>query len=241
MSEVNWDEISDVVESLTDRDKYQGIGLLNFNDSEVDHWKELFLEAEHVVLRLEHGANNLTWEALYPEWIDEEEEFEVPSCPSLPQLQIPTKPRIDLVAVKLPCDKSGRWTRDVARLHLQLEAARVAASAKGNRYVHVLVVTECFPFPNLFRCKELITHEGNVWLYRPSLNILRDKLRLPIGSCELSVPLKAKGTCYYFMRNVQNFFTSSLVVMGLICSINLPTRETSLSILSLLGLPQRPY
>ncbi|XP_022141559.1 putative UDP-glucuronate:xylan alpha-glucuronosyltransferase 3 isoform X2 [Momordica charantia] len=206
-SEVNWDEVSDVVESLTDRDKYLGIGLLNFNDSEVDHWKQLFLEAEHVVLQLDHAANDLTWEALYPEWIDEEEEFEVPSCPSLPKLQIPTKPRIDLVAVKLPCDKSGRWSRDVARLHLQLETARVAASAKGNRFVHVLLVTKCFPIPNLFRCKELIAHEGNVWLYRPDLNVLRDKLMLPVGSCELSVPLKAKEYFYSERANREAYAT----------------------------------
>ncbi|KAL0556199.1 hypothetical protein IC582_004709 [Cucumis melo] len=206
-SEVNWDEVSDVVESLTDRNKYQGIGLLNFNDSEVDHWKQLFLEAELVVFQLDHAANNLTWEALYPEWIDEEEEFEVPSCPSLPKLQIPLKPRIDLVAVKLPCDKSGRWSRDVPRLHLQLEAARVAASAKGNRFVHVLLVTKCFPIPNLFPCKELITREGNVWLYRPNLNILRDKLQLPIGSCELSVPLKAKENFYSERANREAYAT----------------------------------
>ena len=136
---------------------------------------------------------NTTWESLYPEWIDEEEDFDIPTCPSIPKIQVPGKPRLDLIAVKLPCNKSGRWSRDVACLHLQLEAARLAAAAKGYHPVHVLLVTNCFPIPNLFTCKDLVTREGDVWLYEPDRNKLRDKLQLPVGSCELAVPLKAKG------------------------------------------------
>ncbi|KAJ4700888.1 Hexosyltransferase [Melia azedarach] len=165
--DVNWDQISNVAEKLIDRNEYQGIGLLNFNNSEIDNWKQLIPDAEHIALHLDHVSDSITWESLYPEWIDEEEEFEVPTCPSLPKIQIPGKPRIDLIAVKLPCNKFGRWSRDVARLHLQLEAARIAASSKGN-----------------------------AWLYKPNLNRLREKLQLPVGSCELAVPLKAKENFY---------------------------------------------
>lgn len=194
--DIDWDQISNVVEKLTDRNEYQGIGFLNFNVSEIDHWKQLLPDAEHVVLNLDHVSNDITWELLYPEWIDEEEEFEVPTCPSLPKLQVPGKPRIDLVAVKLPCIKSGRWSRDVARLHLQLEAARIASSSKGLHPVHVLLVTECYPIPNLLTCKDIVVREGNAWLYKPDLNRLREKLLLPVGSCELAVPLKAKENFY---------------------------------------------
>lgn len=191
--QINWDQISKVIEKLDDRNEYQGVGLLNFNDKENDDWKQLLPDAEHIVLHLDHVLNNITWESLYPEWIDEEEEFEVPSCPSLPRLPVPGKPRIDLIAVKLPCNKSGDWARDVARLHLQLAAARLAATAKSYHPVRVLLVTECFPIPNLFTCKELVAREGNIWLYEPNLNTMRGKLQLPVGSCELSVPLQAKG------------------------------------------------
>ncbi|KAH9757432.1 putative UDP-glucuronate:xylan alpha-glucuronosyltransferase 3 [Citrus sinensis] len=194
--DIDWDQISNVVEKLTGRNEFQGIGLLNFNDSEVDHWKQLIPDAEHVVLNLDHVSNDITWESLYPEWIDEEEEFEVPTCPSLPKLQVAGKPRIDLVAVKLPCIKLGTWSRDVARLHLQLEAARIASSSKGLHPVHVLLVTECFPIPNLFTCKDIVVREGNAWLYKPDLHRLREKLLLPVGSCELAVPLKAKENFY---------------------------------------------
>ncbi|XP_062159009.1 putative UDP-glucuronate:xylan alpha-glucuronosyltransferase 3 [Alnus glutinosa] len=194
--DINWDQISNIIEKLTDMNVYQGIGLLNFDDSEINHWKQLIPDVEHVVLHLDSVSPNITWESLYPEWIDEEEDFEVPTCPSLPKLKVPGKPRVDLVAVKLPCNKLGSWSRDVARLHLQLEAARIAASSKGYHPVRVLIVTDCFPIPNLFTCKELLIHEGNVWLFQPNLNTLRNKLQLPVGSCELAVPLKAKENFY---------------------------------------------
>lgn len=191
--DINWDQISTAIEKLPDRNEYQGIGLLNFHEDEVENWKDLIPEVEHVMLHLEQMEDNVTWESLYPEWIDEEEEFEVPTCPSLPQIQVPGKPRLDLIAVKLPCEKHGKWSRDVIRLHLQLAAVRLAASAKSYHPVRVLFVTECFPIPNLFNCKDLIVREGNIWLYQPDLNKLREKSHLPVGSCELTVPLNAKG------------------------------------------------
>lgn len=189
---INWDELTRVVDKLTDSNGFQGVGLLNFNNDELEHWKKLLPDCEHVTLLLDHVSDKITWETLYPEWIDEEEEFEIPICPTLPKLEFPGKPRIDLIALKLPCDKSRNWSRDVARFHLQLEAARLASVAKGAHPVHVLLLTECFPTPNLFRCKDLVVREGNAWLYKPNLHILREKLHLPVGSCELSVPLKAK-------------------------------------------------
>ncbi|KAL3835093.1 hypothetical protein ACJIZ3_009829 [Penstemon smallii] len=195
--DIDWDQISSTIEMLNDTDEYKGIGLLNFNDREVNQWKELLPDAEHVILTMDHAPYNVTWETLYPEWLDEEEEFEIPTCPTLPKIDFPGKPRLDLIVVKVPCDKSRRdWSRDVARFHLQYEAARLAAKAKGFYSVHVLLITECFPTPNLFTCKELIVREGNVWLYKPNLNKLREKLRLPVGSCELSVPLKTKDNWY---------------------------------------------
>ncbi|KAK6939998.1 Glycosyl transferase, family 8, partial [Dillenia turbinata] len=190
---VDWENISKIVDGLPDLNEYHAVGVLNFQEDEVDQWNELIVDVEVVVLHLEHVSSNITWDTLYPEWIDEEEEFEVPHCPSLPKLQVPGSPRIDLIAVKLPCNKSGQWSRDVARLHLQLAAARLAASAKAYHPVHVLLVTDCFPIPNLFTCKDLVTHEGNAWLYKPNLSTFREKVQLPIGSCELAVPLNANA------------------------------------------------
>lgn len=199
---IDWNHVSEVMKTLTDKNDYKTIGLLNFKESEVDSWQEMLPSPEHIILHLDHVPKSLVWETLYPEWIDEEEDFEIPGCPSLPSIQAPRNARMDLIAVKLPCKKLGKWWRDVARLHLQLAAARLAASAKGSYDVHVLFITECFPVPNLFTCKELLLRAGNAWLYKPNLNTLREKVQLPVGSCELVLPLNPKG----------NFFCSFYVL-----------------------------
>ncbi|KAI6691902.1 hypothetical protein NL676_019612 [Syzygium grande] len=193
--DIDWEDIRDVTDSLNGKNDYHGIGLLNFNDSENAYWKQLFPRANHIVLPLEYAAKNVTWDSLYPEWIDEEEETEVPICPNLPHIKPPAV-QLDLIAVKLPCRNEGNWSRDVARLHLQLTAARLVSSAKGSYPVHVLFVTKCFPIPNLFTCKELVVKTGNVRLYRPNLSVLREKLQLPVGSCELALPLNVRERVY---------------------------------------------
>ncbi|KAK9167114.1 hypothetical protein Scep_002305 [Stephania cephalantha] len=194
--DISWDQILKTFWTLTERDECQGVGLLNFVDSEIDLWKKLIPGPEYAVLHVDYAKDDITWESLYPEWIDEEEESEVPVCPSLPKPEVPKRPRLDLIAVKLPCRKSKNWSRDVARLHLQLTAARLATAYEDRKPVHVLFVTECFPMPNLFTCKDLVVREGNAWLYKPNLRTLREKLQLPVGSCELAVPLKAKERAY---------------------------------------------
>lgn len=190
---IDWEDVSSVVEHLTDRVDYQGIGILNFDNNEFDRWGQVFPNGEMINLGLDYAHKNVTWDSLYPEWIDEEEDFEIPICPSLPSINFPAKPRIDLIAVKLPCTNSKNWSREVPRLHLQLATARLAAMAKSYHPLRVLYVTECFPIPNLMTMKELTAQKGHVWLYEPNLNILREKVRLPVGSCELAVSLKAKG------------------------------------------------
>ncbi|KAH0904238.1 hypothetical protein HID58_043741 [Brassica napus] len=192
--DINWDDVTKTLESVQEG---HTIGVLNFDSNEIQRWRELAKTKENedeenvVVLELDYADKNVTWDALYPEWIDEEQETEVPVCPDLPKIKVPTR-RLDLIVVKLPCRNEGNWSRDVGRLHLQLAAATVAASAKGFFRGHVLFVSRCFPIPNLFRCKDLVSRRGDVWLYKPNLDTLRDKLQLPIGSCELSLPLGIK-------------------------------------------------
>ncbi|XP_051139034.1 UDP-glucuronate:xylan alpha-glucuronosyltransferase 1-like isoform X2 [Andrographis paniculata] len=185
---INWEDISSLLNKLPKDIKVEGIGLLNFKEYEIKSWKQLIPAADHFVLHLDYADKNMTWETLFPEWIDEEQEEELPSCPSLPKVEVPRQ-RLDLIAVKLPCRNEGNWSRDIARLHLQISAATLAASFKGNYPVHVLFVSRCFPVPNMFTCKDLVVRQNNTWLYKPNLNVLREKLQLPIGSCELALPL----------------------------------------------------
>ncbi|XP_020588059.1 UDP-glucuronate:xylan alpha-glucuronosyltransferase 1-like [Phalaenopsis equestris] len=194
--DIKWSEIQ---QAMTKMDAKQNlkIALLNFNNTEIIHWQKLLPGAKISNVKLEKAEKNLTWDDLYPEWIDEEEESEVPFCRSLPNPEVPKESKFGLVAVKLPCNKTGNWTRDIARLHLQLAAAKISSYSKGgHESAHVLVVSDCLPIPNLFPCRLLVTRKGNAWLYKPNLQVLRHKLELPIGSCELSLPLKEAVRSY---------------------------------------------
>ncbi|XP_020097568.1 UDP-glucuronate:xylan alpha-glucuronosyltransferase 1-like [Ananas comosus] len=206
--EVQWDHVSKTLQNIHIKEGNLKIALLNFNSTEIDSWHDIQPQAELSVVRLEHAKGSVTWESLYPEWIDEEEETEIPVCPSLPDPEVPVGRQYDLVAVKLPCNRLDGWSRDVARLHLQLSAAKLAVgSSKGNAEVHVLFVTDCFPIPNLFACKHIVQREGNAWLYKPDLRTLREKIRLPVGSCELAIPLKAKARLYSVDRKREAYAT----------------------------------
>jgi len=191
--DVRWEDVYKALGNLRSGNQYLKVGLLNFNSTEYGSWTQLLSDSHVSIIRLEHAKDSITWQTLYPEWIDEEEETEIPSCPSLPEPNVRRGVRFDVIAVKLPCTRVAGWSRDVARLHLQLSAAKLTVtSSKRNHKVHVLFVTHCFPIPNLFPCKNLVRHVGNAWLYSPDSKALREKLRLPVGSCELAVPLKAK-------------------------------------------------
>ncbi|KAG6513500.1 putative UDP-glucuronate:xylan alpha-glucuronosyltransferase 3 [Zingiber officinale] len=191
--DIGWNHLSTILEDLEPRDGSLKVGLLNFNVTEARSWQQTQPETEVSLLHLDYADTSITWDLLYPVWIDEEEENKVPSCPSLPEPQAKEGSRFDLVAVKLPCDRSQSWSRDVARLHLQLSAAKLAA---GKSPVSVLILTECLPIPNLFPCKNLNRREGNLWLYEPEPAALEEKLRLPVGSCKLSIPFESKTRAY---------------------------------------------
>nr|XP_043607758.1 UDP-glucuronate:xylan alpha-glucuronosyltransferase 1-like [Erigeron canadensis] len=202
--EINWGDVSSVMHKLSTKNHMShGIGFLNFHDKEISDWKThitTIREDQIINLELDPVDENVTWESLYPEWIDEEQEEEVPSCPTLPRLGVPRK-ILDLIVVKLPCRNEANWSRDVSRLHLQVAVAGLAASSKVNHPVHIVFVTECFPIPNLFPCKKLVARQGNVWLYEPNLKVLREKTQLPVGSCELALPFKPQDGDY--IGNVQ--------------------------------------
>ena len=193
---VNWNDISSAITEISNKNEIQGVGILNFNSTEKNIWQQVLPKAKHINLHLDYVVENITWDSLYPEWIDEEQEHEVPSCPSFPKLEVP-RIRLDLIAVKLPCRNEGNWLRDMARLHLQLAAAGLATSAKGYYQVQLLFITKCFPLPNLFSCKELVSRKGNIWIFKPDLNVLREKVQLPVGSCELSLALEHRGQSSY--------------------------------------------
>nr|CAD1822553.1 unnamed protein product [Ananas comosus var. bracteatus] len=142
---------------------------------------------------------NFKWADLFPEWIDEEEENEGASCPEVPMPDFDSYPgSADAVVARLPCQRPAKgWNRDVFRLQVHLVAANLAVR-KGRRdergRVKVVFLSECEPMPEIFRCDDLTAREGEWWMYDADAARLEGKVKLPVGSCELALPLWGEGT-----------------------------------------------
>lgn len=189
---INWLEVSSLLGSLK-VNNVEGLktGLVNFNKhEEIQEWKKFSGQINSVLYPFEHVPEDLQWTDLYPEWIDEEELFEVPKCPHFPMPYVRHGISLDLVVVKVPCHHHASSSRDVARLQVELAAAHVASSTQA---AHVLLLDSCQPLPNLFTCSDLVSKRDNAWLFKVDFAKLRKKLALPVGSCELAVPLESKS------------------------------------------------
>lgn len=77
--------------------------------------------------------------------------------------------------------------------HQVLLGAATLAAKTGSGSIHVLILSECRPLVNLFTCGDLVEHRGQGWLYKVDVEQIRKHLSLPVGSCQLSVPLHDQG------------------------------------------------
>ncbi|KAL3689159.1 hypothetical protein R1sor_015468 [Riccia sorocarpa] len=166
------------------------VGMINVGKEEQRKWElftrdwgELYLFPFRSVSSL-----GLTWNDLYPEWIDEEEIDAIPKCPHIPLPSVGRGVNLDIVITKVPGACSGVDSRrDIRRLQLMLAAATVASETQT---ILVMIVSQCRPPVNLFTCDELLEVKNDVWLYQVDFQKLRRRLAVPVGSCELVLPLK---------------------------------------------------
>lgn len=183
------------------------IGMINMEDENVSEWK---VHGQIIQITFSQVTELFKWEALFPEWIDEEEELEGTSCPEIPMPEYKKYAYMDMIVAKLPCKAPEEgWNRDVFRLQVHLIAANMAVrrGRRGwNGKVKVVFVSKCMPMPELFRCNDLVRREGEWWYFRPEMDRLEQKISLPVGSCTLALPLWDKGMhtilhCYYIIAN----------------------------------------
>lgn len=173
----------------------QRMGLVNIDRDEL---LALGVEGDAVAVDFERVSDVFQWSDLFPEWIDEEEDDEGPSCPELPMPDFSRYGDVDVVVAGLPCNRTAKgWNRDVFRMQVHLVAAQMAAR-KGKRgggdgRVRVVLRSECEPMMDLFRCDEAVGRDGEWWMYRVDVERLEEKLRLPVGSCNLALPLWGTG------------------------------------------------
>lgn len=170
------------------------IGLVNVDDEEeIRRWEKAG-RVHRVVF--DHVAVDVTWERLFPEWIDEDERHEKPECPAIPMPKFEDYPELDVVVVRAPCGIAsplGRGERDVFRLQVHLVAAKLAARRLAETAAATVVfIGPCPAMLEIFRCEDVVVNREGLTVYRPDLRRLRQKIRLPVGSCKLAVPLANK-------------------------------------------------
>lgn len=150
-------------------------------------------------IRFDHVSRDFEWKDIFPEWIDEEEEMEGgPTCPEFPMPDYRQyDQQMDVVVASVPCryPETG-WARDVFRLQVHLVAAEMAVRKgrrDGNGRVKVAIRSPCQPMIEIFRCDDLVRRESDWWLYEAEAVRLEAKLALPVGSCNLALPLWEEG------------------------------------------------
>ncbi|XP_024029388.1 UDP-glucuronate:xylan alpha-glucuronosyltransferase 2 isoform X3 [Morus notabilis] len=187
------------------------IGMVNMDEEDVSEWNRKYL-GETIAVNFDHVTDFFKWEDLFPEWIDEEEESDVPSCPEVPMPDFKRYGKMDVILAKLPCNEKER--RDVFRLQVHLVVANLAVK-KGkrdwNKRTRVVFWSKCRPMMELFRCSELVKRQGNWWFFEPEIPKLEQKLSLPVGSCQLALPLWGQGIHdIYDVTKIQSSSTSYL-------------------------------
>ncbi|KAL6207802.1 hypothetical protein ACLB2K_018755 [Fragaria x ananassa] len=166
------------------------IGMVNMEEDDVSEWKRF---GKVIPVRFNRVSELFKWVDLFPEWIDEEEETDVPFCPEIPMPEYRNYDRMNLVVAKLPCKYPEEgWNRELFRLQVHLIAANLAVKRgvkDRNLKTKVVFWSKCMPMLEIFRCSDLVKQEGDWWLYEADMAKLKQKVSLPVGSCNLALPL----------------------------------------------------
>ncbi|OIT33188.1 PREDICTED: putative UDP-glucuronate:xylan alpha-glucuronosyltransferase 5 [Nicotiana attenuata] len=179
------------------KDKTLKVGLVNFNDVSFFDYVGLH-GAENVEtfdVKFPRVSDKITWKDLFPEWIDEDEVSAKPMCPEIPMPVFEEYEELDVVIAKVPCKKAGFGFRDVFRLQVNLVVANLLVRSGGSwnnknkvRPLYAVFIGDCGPMWEIFRCEDMLLHEENLWVYKPELKRLKQKILMPVGSCQLAHP-----------------------------------------------------
>ncbi|XP_058221062.1 UDP-glucuronate:xylan alpha-glucuronosyltransferase 2 [Rhododendron vialii] len=182
---------------LNEFSKGMKIAMVNMDEEDTSEWE---VRGQTVPVHFEQVSELFEWQHLFPEWIDEEEEIDGPLCPEIPMPDFENYGYFDTVVAKLPCNfPQEGWGRDVFRLQVHLIAANLAVKRGkrgwgwGSTGAKMVFLSKCRPMPELFRCDDLVKREGEWWWFEPEMARLEQKVSLPVGSCNLALPLWDKG------------------------------------------------
>ncbi|KAL8036448.1 hypothetical protein ABFX02_12G159800 [Erythranthe guttata] len=191
-SEHNW---LDFVAREFGDEKNITVGLVNMDRAtiadEIDQTKMTVVK-----VHFDEVDKKVEWSDLFPDRIDKD----LPSsCPKMPMPEFEDYQPLDVVVARVPCDGEGSGLRDVFRLQVNLVVANllVRSGRSGNNGVQkplfAVFLGSCGPMWEIFRCDDLLLHAGDSWIYKPELTRIRQKLLMPVGSCQLSPPFAQAG------------------------------------------------
>ncbi|GLT38290.1 hypothetical protein SLA2020_125470 [Shorea laevis] len=173
------------------------IGLVNIDDHESARYSHhLHGLAEFVNIRFDPVSKDMKWEEFFPEWVDEKARWGLPKCPKIPMPRLEDYRDLDVVVARVPC---GRGSRDLFRLQVNLVVANLVVESgwitrEVARPVYaVFAGGSCGPMPEIFRCNDVVKQVGDYSVYKPELNRLKQKVLMPVGSCQLAPPYAETG------------------------------------------------
>ncbi|CAN1784024.1 Putative UDP-glucuronate:xylan alpha-glucuronosyltransferase 5 [Linum perenne] len=174
------------------------IGLVNVDDSVKQSYQDLSF-GETVSVDFQRVRDELTWTDFFPDWVNEDEKLgdtggQCPEVP-MPQFDEPRYRDLDVVVVGVPCEGSyngSKGIRDVFRLQVNLVAANLVV-ANGDRAVYVVFIGSCGPVTEIFRCDDMLTRVGDYWVYKLDSTRLKQKVSMPVGSCQIASPFGKSG------------------------------------------------
>lgn len=185
------------------------VGFVNIDETlhEKVHKVKLYPQVLGTVsVKFDHVDEKLKWQDFFPEWIDEDHKWGHPKCPHMPMPMVERYKDVNVVVARVPCG-----IRDLFRLQVNLVVANLAVRSgwvKSEdvyyRKVYVVFIGEhCGPMVEIFRCDDLLMHQGEYWVYKPQLARLKQKTLMPLGSCQIAPPYAETGMytyliCFFF-------------------------------------------
>lgn len=178
------------------------IGLVNIV---VDEGLHRLPNTKIVTIKFSPMVETQQWEKLFPEWIDEEKKLGALKCPKIPLSE--SYGDVDVVVARVPCSNMTKKEgfRDVLRLQVNMVVAKTVVESGWvsgfdlpMNKVYVVFIGQCGPMLELFRCDDLVMQHGEYWIYKPDITKLKQKLLMPVGTCQIATPYSQTGQISFF-------------------------------------------
>ncbi|KAL8489398.1 hypothetical protein ACS0TY_025341 [Phlomoides rotata] len=164
------------------------IGLVNTGELMDEVWTKAMMVDVH----FERVGEYIQWSDLAPERV-----YENSTCPDIPMPEFENYKDLDVVIARVPhsIDDEDGGLKDVFRLQVNLVVANllVRSGRKGSGPLMAVFVKSLEPMWEIFRCDDLFWNEGNTWIYKPEMTMIKKLALMPVGPCQFVPPSSIFG------------------------------------------------